>query len=90
MNALRDSIDAIKVDIQNLKNNTSMEKAMVMLEKNHESLNQNMLFLKEQLENCIQKSAFEELENTLYSIHSEHKIIQKKVQTIEEMFVNSR
>ena len=49
-----------------------------------------MIYLKNQLDTTVLKTTFEELENTFYSIHCEHKIIQKKVQAIEEISVSQR
>ena len=87
---LKSSIDALRSEVEIVKQNPNIEKALILLEQNHENLNKNMIYLKDQFEQCVLKSTFEELESTFYSIHSEHKILQKKLQTIEEMFVNNR
>ena len=48
------------------------------------------MFLKEQMEKEHKNASSEKFESSFLSFHSEHKLIQKKVEMIEDMLVKNR
>ena len=90
LNDFKNSIEGVREDIENLKNNNDIKKSLLLLEENDENLNQNLIYLKEKIEKYSQKPMLDEIETSIYSVHSDHKIMQKKVQVIEDMLVSNR
>jgi len=87
---IKSSIETLKVEIEQLKQMNSNQSPFVLLQKNLSDLDKNMWYLNQQLDKKVDKEVFEEIETTFYSVHSEHKIIQKKLQVVEEMLINNR
>mmetsp|Transcript_6289 Transcript_6289/g.5404 ORF Transcript_6289/g.5404 Transcript_6289/m.5404 type:complete len:363 (+) Transcript_6289:26-1114(+) len=88
--SFKDNLKDFKGEIDILKENSDIKHSLLLLEENDENLNKNLMYLKEKIEKYISKPVSNELENNFYNVHSEHKIMQKKVNVIENMFISNR
>ncbi|CAI2371967.1 unnamed protein product [Moneuplotes crassus] len=87
---IKNDIENMKNELANCKQSQDITNSLLLLEENDENLNQNVILLKELVEKCVQKSSLDQLEDTVISVDSEHKIFQKKIEMIESMIVKNR